>query len=78
VNKLNKVKELLNEMDSKGILPNTVTFNIIVDAICKMGEADEAEKLLCNMLDKGAKPNIIIYTSIINGYSKLGAGKIQL
>jgi pentatricopeptide repeat protein len=33
---------------------NTVTCNIIVDALCKMGEADKAEKLLSHMLVKGA------------------------
>ncbi|KAJ4779974.1 hypothetical protein LUZ62_064231 [Rhynchospora pubera] len=69
MNEIEKAQKLVDEMVSKGILSNTVTCNIIVDALCKKGEA---EKLLDLMVREGTKPGVVSYQALLMGYTNEG------
>ena len=50
--------------------PDIITYNTILDAICKEGHINRASKLLQQMIDDGISPDVITYNSIINGLCK--------
>ncbi|KAJ8556150.1 hypothetical protein K7X08_022908 [Anisodus acutangulus] len=57
------------------IVPNVVTFNMLVDGACRISEMDVALKLVRNvriMSGGFVVPNIVTYNCLINGYCKLG------
>ncbi|KAJ6978518.1 hypothetical protein NC653_026821 [Populus alba x Populus x berolinensis] len=62
-------------MENSGIWPNVVTFNMMVDGACKMGDMDLALKLVRKMeiMSGGSsKPNSVTYNSLIDGFCKIG------
>ena len=69
-----KAHRLLEQMESddQEVSPNTVCYNIILDAYAKKGKAREAEGLLLQLQEsETAAPDRISYTSVIDAYSKL-------
>ena len=66
------VKELFNEMTQFKILPNVVTFSIVVDALCKERKTEDAEHVFQVMIQKGDNPNVITYNSLMDGYCLQG------
>ena len=59
-------------MVTQDIFPNVVTFNVLLDAICKQGMMEKAEEVLELMDPKGVKPDEITYRTMIKGYCLQG------
>lgn len=65
---------LLDRMKLNGCEPDVVTWNIVMDAYCQMGQCDEA----WNIFKQIKEPNIISWTTLITGYSRIGKHEISL
>lgn len=65
---IDSVTELFQDMLSRGIKPNTVTYNILIDVCTRNDSADRAPEFLEQMRDRGCEPNLITYSTMINGY----------
>ncbi|KAL0456646.1 UNVERIFIED_CONTAM: putative pentatricopeptide repeat-containing protein, mitochondrial [Sesamum latifolium] len=71
---------LLSRMIDKGISPNVVTYNSIIqgfaialmDGYCLGGQMGKAKRVLHSVEDRGLTPSIMSYNSLINGYCKQG------
>ncbi|KDO38704.1 hypothetical protein CISIN_1g047518mg, partial [Citrus sinensis] len=48
--------------------PDAITYNTIIDGLCKQGFVDKAKELFLKMKDKNVKPNVVTYTSVIRGF----------
>ncbi|XP_022896397.1 pentatricopeptide repeat-containing protein DOT4, chloroplastic-like [Olea europaea var. sylvestris] len=60
--------EMLGLMRLNSIEPDTVTWNSVMDAYCRMGQCDEAWKIFSQI----EEPSIISWTTLISGYSRTG------
>ncbi|KAJ8501058.1 hypothetical protein OPV22_011610 [Ensete ventricosum] len=68
-----KVHELYNEMCNQGnCFPDTVTYNALIMAFCKLGRQDSAIRLLEEMKENKLQPTTKIYTTLIEMYFKSG------
>ncbi|CAD5335587.1 unnamed protein product [Arabidopsis thaliana] len=52
--------------------PNDVTYNIMIDYLCKEGNLEAAKELFHQMQNANLMPTVITYTSLLNGYDKMG------
>ncbi|MQL96284.1 hypothetical protein Taro_028968, partial [Colocasia esculenta] len=55
-----------------GVLPNVFTCNILIKALCKMGNVEGAVQMLDEMPTWGMVPNIVSYTTVLGGYCARG------
>ncbi|XP_008806365.2 pentatricopeptide repeat-containing protein At5g16420, mitochondrial [Phoenix dactylifera] len=55
-----------------GVIPNVCSCNILLKALCKMGDIDGALQVLDEMPGWGMVPNVITYTTIIAYYCAHG------
>ena len=58
-------------MTSKGIFPNTRTYNILINGYCKKEKVDAAIHLLEAMPLKGLTPTIETYSTILGGLFRM-------
>ncbi|KAI5667386.1 hypothetical protein M9H77_17239 [Catharanthus roseus] len=65
---------MLGFMKLDGIEPDIVTWNMVMDAYCRMGQCDEAMKIFCQI----EGPNVISWTILISEYSRIGRDHITL
>jgi pentatricopeptide repeat protein len=63
---------VLNKMPKLGCTPDLISYNTLIDGICKIREIEEAEALLDSMVSKGLHPDIISYTTLVDGLCKKG------
>uniref|UniRef100_A0A1S4CP91 Pentatricopeptide repeat-containing protein At1g12700, mitochondrial n=1 Tax=Nicotiana tabacum TaxID=4097 RepID=A0A1S4CP91_TOBAC len=68
--KVEDAEEVMRHMNGKGVEPNVVTYNVIIDGYCLRGQMDRARSLFDSMTDKSIKPDIFSYSTLINGYCK--------
>lgn len=61
-----------------GFQPDVVTYNIIINAFCKLGNLDCAIRILEQMCKERQKPSTRTFTTIIYGYAKCGDMKMAL
>ncbi|GLJ43024.1 hypothetical protein SUGI_0892920 [Cryptomeria japonica] len=61
------VEVFFREMQRRGFDPDIVTYNIVVDALCKKRRIDDAFELVEVIKRKGCRPNIWTYTTLIHG-----------
>jgi len=54
-------------MVGRDVMPNTVTFTILVDGLCKEGMVSEAQRVFETMTEKGVEPNIHTYNALMDG-----------
>ncbi|KVH91298.1 Pentatricopeptide repeat-containing protein [Cynara cardunculus var. scolymus] len=60
-------------MDKRGFKAIVVTYNTIIDSLCKDMMVDDALKLFKEMIfDKGILLDVVAYTSLIRGLCSLG------
>jgi leucine-rich PPR motif-containing protein len=55
-------------MMDRGIPPDIVTYNTVIDGLCKAQVVDRAKGVFQQMIDKGVKPNNVTYNCLIHGY----------
>ncbi|KAL2329755.1 hypothetical protein Fmac_017336 [Flemingia macrophylla] len=64
-------KDLLAEMERKGIGRDVYTYNTYVDALCKGGRMDLARHVIdVEMPAKNIWPNVVTYSTLMAGYAK--------
>ncbi|XP_031121574.1 pentatricopeptide repeat-containing protein At5g39350-like [Ipomoea triloba] len=66
--------EMLGLMRMAGFQPDIVTFNILMDAHCRVGQCDEALEICKQIKD----PTIVSWTTLMSGYSRIGKHDISL
>ena len=59
-------------LSQEGVAPNTISYNILMDACVKAGSADAAEDWLAQMLAVGVEANEVSYATLIHARAKLG------
>ncbi|KAK4391975.1 Pentatricopeptide repeat-containing protein, mitochondrial [Sesamum angolense] len=57
------VFHLLDEMDKKGINPGIVTYNTVINGLCKVGRMAEADDF-----SKGIVGDVVTYTTLLQAY----------
>lgn len=62
----------MEEMKSKGVVPNAVTYNCVIDAFGKEGRADEALKMVHKMRAEGQSPDSFTVSALIDANGKRG------
>ncbi|KAG7014506.1 Pentatricopeptide repeat-containing protein, chloroplastic, partial [Cucurbita argyrosperma subsp. argyrosperma] len=69
----NKAQTLLSDMVTRGIKPNTITYNTFIDAYGKAKMFAEMESILVEMLsDDGCKPDVWTMNSTLRGFGSSG------
>ncbi|KAG0473420.1 hypothetical protein HPP92_015277 [Vanilla planifolia] len=72
-----KAKKLYREMKRKGISPDVVAYNTVIQAAGQCDGADRAIRLYREMLDSGCRPNVVTFNTIVKLLcveGKLGEG----
>ncbi|KAI7989949.1 tRNA (cytosine(38)-C(5))-methyltransferase 2 [Camellia lanceoleosa] len=59
--------ELYTDMLSNGIVPDEVTYTVLVHGLCNKGQLENAHKVLEEMDKKSMAPNVLIYNTLIAG-----------
>jgi len=68
---MERVAEVLNNMQQAGIAPNIITYSTMIKGHCQAGELQKAFGLLEKMRrDTNLKPDEIMYNSLIDGCSQ--------
>ncbi|CAK7324107.1 unnamed protein product [Dovyalis caffra] len=55
-----------------GVLPNVVSFNILIKALCKKNDVEGALQVFDEMPTMGMIPNLVTYTTILGGFVSRG------
>lgn len=76
-NKLKNVYKVLNEMNCKGIPPNSRTLNIILTSLISSGNTDEAVRVFHKMIKK-CEPDADTYTMMIKMFCEENELKMAL
>ncbi|GLJ09661.1 hypothetical protein SUGI_0113630 [Cryptomeria japonica] len=63
---MNMVEKLLEEMATGNLKPDEVTYNTVIDGLCKAGDLSRAQSLLNRMLDA------VTYNCLIDAHCKVG------
>lgn len=61
-----------SEMQEKRVLPNVVTYNALINGLCKVMRMDQAYEFFTQMEEKGILPNKYTYTILINENCNIG------
>jgi leucine-rich PPR motif-containing protein len=69
---MEKAFALLDEMAKKGLEPDILCYNTLIDGFCKSGDILHARKVFNIILDKGLVPDCMTYTALIDGNCKIG------
>lgn len=88
VNRHEMAQRFLNEMVDRGLEPNVVTYNILLNGICRRASLhpdnrfdrtiQAAEDLLNQMRNKGIEPDTISYSIILHVYSRAHKPELSL
>ncbi|OMO56867.1 hypothetical protein CCACVL1_26203 [Corchorus capsularis] len=60
-----KVKELIEEMSTMGLKPDTISYNYLMTCYCKNGMLDEAKKVYEGLGANGCTPNAATFRTLI-------------
>ncbi|MQL97719.1 hypothetical protein Taro_030410 [Colocasia esculenta] len=77
-----RVHELFRSIpvENLEIVPDEVSYNILIGALCKRKDLDGAMSMLEVMEDRGLQPNLITFNTLLNGFYSndhfSGAGKV--
>ncbi|VVA89724.1 unnamed protein product [Arabis nemorensis] len=67
-----EAEAFFEEMKEKGLKPDVVTYNSLIDVYCKDREMEKAYKLVDKMREEDETPDVITYTTIIGGLGLIG------
>ncbi|KAH7865763.1 hypothetical protein Vadar_010882 [Vaccinium darrowii] len=80
VNKVKKGEKFFREMVDKGIEPNVVTYNVLLNGICRKSSLHpeerfertirDAEKVFDEMRERGIEPDVTSYSIVLHVYSR--------
>ncbi|KAF5745106.1 pentatricopeptide repeat-containing protein [Tripterygium wilfordii] len=86
INRIDRAERFLREMIAKGIEPNVVTYNVILNGVCRKSSLHpewrfertiwEAEKVFDEMRKRGIEPDVMSFNILLHVYSR--AHKPQL
>ncbi|XXG40292.1 hypothetical protein AAC387_Pa01g1049 [Persea americana] len=62
----------LDDMKNRGIDPNDVTYNTLINGCCRIKKMEDANKFFLEMKERNLVPNVITYTTMIKGYVSVG------
>ncbi|KAL1161461.1 hypothetical protein V6Z11_A07G136000 [Gossypium hirsutum] len=72
--RLKEAIELFEEMVGKDqILPDALTYNLLINGFCREGKVDRARKIIEFMKNNGCSPNLFNYSALMNGLCKEGS-----
>ncbi|CAB4284947.1 unnamed protein product [Prunus armeniaca] len=63
---------LFNEVSAYGLVPDSLTFSIMIRCYCEKNDLDEAIRVLVHMVENGFYPNAATITVLINSLCKRG------
>jgi len=69
---VNRVRELWNEMEERGVQPTAITFGCMTEALVANNQADEAWQLVHAQLESEERKgcvNTIIYSTVLKGFA---------
>ncbi|WOL18853.1 pentatricopeptide repeat-containing protein [Canna indica] len=72
---LDRCWNLYDEMRKVGVPPNSYTFNILINALCRGGDGSgdiRAVDFLDEMESEGFDPDVVTYNTLIDGYCRRG------
>ncbi|CAN4083442.1 unnamed protein product [Withania somnifera] len=69
--KILKAYKLLMQLADCGVVPNIVTYNILINGLCKAGKINGAFKLFQELQVKGHFPDSITYGTLIDGLQRV-------
>ncbi|KAM3197773.1 hypothetical protein ACQJBY_073075 [Aegilops geniculata] len=61
-----------NEMLDRGVVPNDVTYPILIHSLCKRGMVEDALHIFHRLQEKGVRLTVYPYISLINDCYKTG------
>uniref|UniRef100_A0A1J3J4Y1 Putative pentatricopeptide repeat-containing protein n=1 Tax=Noccaea caerulescens TaxID=107243 RepID=A0A1J3J4Y1_NOCCA len=67
-----EAEAFFEEIKGKGLKPDVVTYNSLIDVYCKDREMEKAYKLIDKMREEDETPDVITYTTIIGGLGLIG------
>ncbi|KAF6147121.1 hypothetical protein GIB67_036840 [Kingdonia uniflora] len=59
-------------MSTRGVSPDVVTYNSLIDGLCNSGQWEEATRLFSEMIGRGISPDVRTFTILIDGMCKEG------
>ncbi|KAF6165205.1 hypothetical protein GIB67_007190 [Kingdonia uniflora] len=62
-----KLCKFLKICVARGLTPNVITYNSLIDGLCKVGRVAVAQELFMEMQVRGPSPNIYTYSTLVNG-----------
>nr|AFK35515.1 unknown [Lotus japonicus] len=66
------VISLSHQMQLKGIMPNFVTSNILIDCYCHLGQINFAFSVFATIRKRGYQPDVFTFATLINGFCQMG------
>ncbi|PPR88938.1 hypothetical protein GOBAR_AA31743 [Gossypium barbadense] len=60
-----KVKELIDDMSTLGLKPDTISYNYLMTCYCKRGMLDEAKKVYEGLEGNGCNPNAATFRTLV-------------
>ncbi|KAK9919966.1 hypothetical protein M0R45_028536 [Rubus argutus] len=72
VGNMEMAMKLLHEMEANGLRADRITYNTLINGLCKEGESRKAETLLDEMFEKGLSSNHLTYNFLMDGYCREG------
>ncbi|CAN6476417.1 unnamed protein product [Victoria cruziana] len=60
------------EMKTLGIKPDVVSYTVLIDALCKIGEVEKAAGFLHKMFISGLRPSLVTYSVVMRGLCQKG------
>ncbi|KAL3533760.1 hypothetical protein ACH5RR_007281 [Cinchona calisaya] len=69
---ISKAYKLLMQLVDSGVVPNIITYNILINGLCKAGNMNGAFELLKELQLKGHSPDKVTYGTLIDGLQRAG------
>ncbi|XXG47077.1 hypothetical protein AAC387_Pa02g1777 [Persea americana] len=68
---IGKAKLLFDSIFGNGLIPNVITYTIIINGLCNEGLLEEANGLFLQMEENDFLPNTCTFNAIIRGFCKV-------